>query len=66
MYLPVQVYYLNYPADTKTAYAYVSNGYTYVLLYWSRDNNTSLAINNSDLKSGGGSYIRANFNYPTS
>jgi len=66
MYLPVQVYQLDYPADTKTAYAYVSNGYNYVVLYWSRDNNTSLNITNSHLKSGGGSYIRANFNYPTS
>ena len=65
MYFPVQVYYMDYPADTKTAYAYTSNGYTYVVLYWSKDNNDSLHITNSHLKSGGGSYIRANFNYTT-
>jgi|TARA_R110000796_G_scaffold252599_1_gene388548 hypothetical protein len=65
VYAPVQIYNVAYPASAKTAYAYVADGTSEMLLYWSNDGSSSTRISNSDLGASA-VFIRGTFTYTTS
>tara|TARA_R110000823_G_scaffold314428_1_gene443557 strand:- start:12 stop:1139 length:1128 start_codon:yes stop_codon:yes gene_type:complete len=62
-YVPIQVYNANYITDAKTIYGFVASNTSQILLYWSRDNNTSSPVTGAHLNTT--SYIRGAFTYPT-
>ena len=64
LYVPMQVYRLNWPSSAVQIYGFCSNASSTVVdLYYSRDNDTSLFLNSVDLN---GTYFRTTFSYNTS
>ena len=63
LYVPVQVYRLNWPSDAKDIYAFQnSSNSTQLELYYSRDNNTSAQLLGTHLA---GTYFRMTWSYNT-
>ena len=66
IYVPIQLYQLNHPANAYSAYGFLEASTAVLKLFWSIDNAGSVAITNSDLPAGADAYIRGAFSYITS
>ena len=64
IYFPVQAYNADWPSDAKALYGYLGYNSTTVSLHWSRDDNTSLSIQGSEVDAAN-CYIRGTIMYRT-